>query len=163
MPPRVLGVPLHNLSILHVIANPSVRLFAGPGRRIAQLFSAGMFKTYQYFGVLDTNEVIHHVGFDIATLEMFGTLCYGGTLVLKEPTDPFEHLKRVHAAIVTPSVLSACSPNDYPHLDTIVVGGEPVPQSVIKTWGDGRRLINGYGPSEVCFSRPTDTQTCIFP
>ncbi|KAL2751985.1 hypothetical protein ACRALDRAFT_1007025, partial [Sodiomyces alcalophilus JCM 7366] len=121
------GVPLHNLSILNVIANPGVRLFAGPGRRIAQVFSAG---------------------FDIATLEIFGTLCYGGTLVLKERTDPFEHLKRVHAAIMTPSILSACLPSEHPLLDTIVVGGEPVPQSMAEIWGSGRTLINGYGPSE---------------
>ncbi|RYP42068.1 hypothetical protein DL767_000580 [Monosporascus sp. MG133] len=96
-------------------------------------------------------------GFDIATLEMFGTLCYGGTLVLKEHTDPFEHLKRVHAAIMTPSVLSACLPAEYPHLDTIVVGGEPVPQSMTEVWGAGRSLINGYGPSE-CGSISTTAQ-----
>jgi non-ribosomal peptide synthetase component F len=98
---------------------------------------------------------------------MFGTLCYGGTLVLKEPTDPFEHLKRVHAAIITPSVLSACLPAEHPHLDTIVVGGEPVPQSMTEIWGAGRSLINGYGPSEVSSSRflnsraSVDRYTCL--
>ncbi|KAB8228305.1 nonribosomal peptide synthetase hasD [Aspergillus alliaceus] len=86
-------------------------------------------------------------GSDIATLEMFGTLCYGGTLVLKEHADPFEHLKRLQASVVTPSVLSACLPADYPLLDTVVIGGEAVPQSMAELWGAGRSLRNGYGPS----------------
>ncbi|KUI71285.1 Nonribosomal peptide synthetase 5 [Cytospora mali] len=133
------GVPLHNLSILHVIDVPSLRLFAEPGRRIAQLTSAG---------------------FDIAILEMFGTLCYGATLVLKDASDPFAHLQRVHASNLTPSVLAALLPENYTHLDMIALAGEPVPQSMADAWAVGRDLRNVYGPSEC---GPVSTTTRLHP
>lgn len=121
---------------------PSLRLFAAPGRRIAQLTSAG---------------------FDIVMLEMFGTLCYGATLVMKDPGDPFEHLKRVHATNLTPSVLGALLPEDYSHLDMIALAGEPVPQPMADTWGVGRDLRNVYGPSEVSVSESLLLPLLVFP
>lgn len=84
-------------------------------------------------------------------MELFGSLCYGATLVLKDPTDPFAHLKRVDATLATPSLLSACQPEAYPNLQTIAVAGEPVPQSLADTWGH-RNLMNLYGPAEVITS-----------
>ena len=39
----ITGVPLHNLSLLYVIDEPSARLFAAPGRRHAQMYSLGRF------------------------------------------------------------------------------------------------------------------------
>ena len=133
------GVPLHNLSILHVIDNPNVRLFAAPGRRIAQLFG---------------------LGFDVVLVEVFGSLCYGATLVLKDPTDPFEHLGRVNASMATPSLLSACSPKDYGNLDTIALAGEPVPQALADAWSSRVHLMNLYGPSEC---GPISTGTRLLP
>ncbi|KAL6235069.1 hypothetical protein BDW75DRAFT_251173 [Aspergillus navahoensis] len=98
------GVPLHNLSILNVIRHSFVRLNSAPGRRNAQLLS---------------------LGFDVVLVELFGSLCYGATLVLKNPNDPFAHLKHVDATLATPSLLSACQPTDFPNLDTIALAGEP--------------------------------------
>lgn len=88
-------------------------------------------------------------GFDVVLVEIFGTLCYGGTLVLKDASDPFSHLSRVHATMATPSLLSACLPEDFPNLDTIALAGEPVPQSLVAAWADKVHLMNLYGPSEV--------------
>ena len=82
-------------------------------------------------------------------VEPFGSLCYGATLVLKQPNDPFAHLKCVDATLATPSLISACDPADYPDLVTIAVAGEPVPQGLADAWGD-RDLWNLYGPAEVC-------------
>lgn len=79
---------------------------------------------------------------------MFGTLCYGGTLVLKDPSDPLGHLKSVDAAYSTPSLLAAFSAADFPNLDTVNLAGEPVPQSIADAWSH-KRLSNAYGPSEV--------------
>ncbi|OCK77282.1 putative non-ribosomal peptide synthetase SirP [Lepidopterella palustris CBS 459.81] len=121
------GVPLHNTSILSVIRNPFVRLFAAPGRRNAQLFG---------------------LGFDVVLVEIFGSLCYGATLVLKDASDPFAHLRKVHATMATPSLLSACLPADYPNLDTIALAGESVPSSLVTTWASRVHLMNLYGPSE---------------
>ena len=122
------GVQAHHLGILSYISFPPARLHAGPGRRNAQLFS---------------------VGFDACTAEIFGTLCYGATLVLKDPEHPFDHLQHVDATMATPSFLSTCRTRDLKNLDTILLGGEAVSQDLADTWSKGRRLYNGYGPCEV--------------
>ncbi|QKX59049.1 uncharacterized protein TRUGW13939_06179 [Talaromyces rugulosus] len=132
------GVPLHNQSILMAIDSESVRLFTEPGRRNGQVYS---------------------LGFDVVTVEIFGTLCYGGTLVLKDPSDPLGHLNSVHAAYATPSLLAAFSPDDFPNLDTLNLAGEPVPQSIADTWSR-KRLSNGYGP---CECGPISTTARLLP
>jgi gliotoxin/aspirochlorine biosynthesis peptide synthetase len=121
------GVRATNRGLLSYISYPPARLHAAPGRRIAQMFS---------------------VGFDACAAEIFGTLCYGGTLLLKHPTNIFAHLRAADAAMMTPSFLSACSPDDFPDLHTIVLGGEVVPQQLADAWSVGRSLYNGYGPCE---------------
>ena len=88
------------------------------------------------------------LGFDVVLVEIFGTLLYGGTLVLKDPSDPLSHLKRVDAIYSTPSLLVALSPNEYSNLDTIGLAGEAVSQSLANAWSH-TRLFNFYGPSEV--------------
>jgi hypothetical protein len=37
----IIGVPLHNLSILNFLAVPEIRLFTKPGRRVSQLCALG--------------------------------------------------------------------------------------------------------------------------
>ncbi|KAL7915494.1 putative non-ribosomal peptide synthetase SirP [Trichoderma velutinum] len=132
------GVALHNHSLLMVIDDDLNRMFSGPGRRHAQVYA---------------------LGFDVVLVELFGSICYGGTLVLKDPNDPLRHLKRVDAAYSTPSLLTALSPEEYPNLDTIGLAGEPVPQSLADAWSH-KRLINFYGPSEC---GPISTRTELRP
>ncbi|UKZ45888.1 NRPS [Trichoderma virens] len=120
------GVALHNHSLLMVIDHEPNRLFSGPGRRHAQVYA---------------------LGFDVVLVELFGALSYGGTLVLKDPSDPLGHLRRVDATYSTPSLLVALSPEEYPNLDTIGLAGEPVPQSLADMWSH-KRLFNFYGPGE---------------
>lgn len=89
-------------------------------------------------------------GFDMALVEIASSLCYGATLVLKDPDDPYKHLKHVDAIFATPSLLSVFSPNDYENLDAVALGGESVPQTLADTWASKvQTLINMYGPSEV--------------
>lgn len=88
------------------------------------------------------------MGFDACAAEIVGTLCYGGTLVLKYTNDIFAYLQKADAAMMTPLLLSVCEPKDFPNLDTIVLGGEKVPSHLAKVWSVGRRLYNGYGPCE---------------
>ena len=92
------GVQVHHLGVLSYLSFPPARLHASPGRRNAQLFS---------------------VGFDACVAEVFGTLCYGSTLCLKDPEHPFDHLQRVDATMATPSFLSTCRPEDFKNLDTV--------------------------------------------
>lgn len=121
------GVCASNSGLLSYLSYEPARLHAAPGRRIAQMFS---------------------VGFDACAAEIFGTLCYGGTLLLKHPNNLFGHLRSANAAMMTPSLLAICSPDDFQNLDTIVLGGEAVSQHLADNWSLGRRLYNGYGPCE---------------
>ncbi|KAK4082726.1 uncharacterized protein Triagg1_1616 [Trichoderma aggressivum f. europaeum] len=132
------GVALYNRSLLMVINDELNRMFSGPGRRHAQVYA---------------------LGFDVVLVELFGSICYGGTLVLKDPSDPLGHLKRVDATYSTPSLLAALSPEEFPNLDTIGLAGEPVPQSLADAWSH-KRLFNFYGPSEC---GPISTQTELRP
>ncbi|KAJ5107502.1 hypothetical protein N7456_004177 [Penicillium angulare] len=104
-----------------------VRLFAGPGKRVAQLMS---------------------VSFDGSIHELFSTLSYGATLVLPDPTGPFDHLQRVDSAILTPSVAKILAPTDFPALKNVYLVGEPVPQDVNDLWAASKQLYNMYGPTE---------------
>jgi len=84
-------------------------------------------------------------------VELFASLTYGGTLVLKNLDDPFGHLKHVDAMVITPSLLSVCVPEDYKNLDAVLLAGEPVSQALADTWATKvPTLLNFYGPSEVC-------------
>ncbi|KAF2877958.1 hypothetical protein BDV95DRAFT_633413 [Massariosphaeria phaeospora] len=114
-------------AITSLLSMPEARLHSCPGRKIAQIYS---------------------VGFDVSILEIFGSLCHGGTLVLKDPNDPIKHLLSVNAAMATPSLLSALSPDDYPNLDTILLAGEVVTQTIVDLWLPRVRLYNAYGPCE---------------
>ncbi|KAI0160443.1 non-ribosomal peptide synthetase [Xylariaceae sp. FL1272] len=133
------GVPLHNLSILNFLGTPEARLFARPGRRISQLCS---------------------LGFDMVLVELFASLCYGATLVLKDASDPLKHLEQVDAVVSTPSLLSALDPGEHRHLDTVLIAGEPVSQALAETWSAKVPiLMNFYGPSECgCVSSGTRLQ-----
>ncbi|KAI1300938.1 non-ribosomal peptide synthetase [Xylaria venustula] len=131
------GVPLHNQSLLNFLHTPQARLFTEPGRRISQLCS---------------------LGFDMVLVELFACLCFGGTFVLKDPNEPFKHLKHVDAIVSTPSLLSALSPDDYENWDTVLLAGEPVSQALADTWSARvPNLFNFYGPSE-CGCVSTGTQ-----
>ncbi|KAH0497669.1 hypothetical protein TgHK011_004958 [Trichoderma gracile] len=132
------GVALHNQSLLGVIKHEPNRLFSGPGRRLGQVYA---------------------LGFDVVLVEIFGTLLYGGTLVLKDPIDPLSHLKRVDAIFSTPSLLVALRPKEYTNLDTIGLAGEAVSQSLADAWSH-KRLFNFYGPSEC---GPISTGTELLP
>jgi gliotoxin/aspirochlorine biosynthesis peptide synthetase len=99
------------------------------------------------FHVTDTK---FELGFDMVLVELFGTLCYGGYLILKNPEDPFHHLKLSNAIVATTSLLSALSPEDYSNLEVVLLAGEAVHQALADTWSNKvRTLLNVYGPSEV--------------
>ncbi|KAM3453120.1 hypothetical protein MY3296_004047 [Beauveria thailandica] len=116
----------HRATLSHLSFKPA-RMHASPGRRHAQIFSPG---------------------FDVNIAEIFGTLCYGATLVLKDAADPFAHLHQAHATMITPSLLTILSPTKLQNLDTIYLIGEAVPQALSDRWSVGRTLYNFYGPCE---------------
>ena len=112
---NITGVQANHLGILSYISFPPARLHASPGRRNAQLFSVGTCNLLTSEYICSSN----FLGFDACTAEIFGTLCYGATLVLKDPDHPFSHLQRADATMATPSFLSTCRLEDFENLDTV--------------------------------------------
>lgn len=121
------GIRVTHRATLSHFASKETTLHARPGRRHAQVFSPG---------------------FDVSIAETFGVLCNGATLVLKDQGDPFAHLKRVHATMITPSLLSVLSVSDYALLDSIYLIGEAVPQALVDIWAKHKSVWNFYGPCE---------------
>ncbi|EUC40847.1 hypothetical protein COCMIDRAFT_107726, partial [Bipolaris oryzae ATCC 44560] len=128
---RPKGVICTHQALVAFQANVEVRLHANPGVRIAQFMSPA---------------------FDGSIHEIFSALCYGATLVLRDPAmsaDPFDVLRRANSAIMTPSVACCLSPADFANLDTVYLVGEQVSHPVVNNWATcGRKLYNMYGPTE---------------
>ena len=92
------GVQCTHQGLVAFQSDLEVRLFASPGRRIAQTMS---------------------VAFDGSIHELFSALSYGATLVLRPEGDSFAVLKTVDSAILTPSVASLLDPQDFPKLKAV--------------------------------------------
>ena len=58
------------------------------------------------------------------------------------------HTQQVDAAVLTPTVLSSLDSGRLDGLSTVIVAGEPCPPEVVVGWAPGRRMFNGYGPTE---------------
>ncbi|KAI3326345.1 BcNRPS1, nonribosomal peptide synthetase [Xylariaceae sp. AK1471] len=104
-----------------------VRLRSRPGWRIAQVMSPA---------------------FDGSIHELFSALSYGSTLILQSSPDPFEHLSRVDAAILTPSIAGILHPDDLPSLRVLYLVGEAVSPRVCDKWAGRVATFNMYGPTE---------------
>ncbi|KAF2192164.1 nonribosomal peptide synthase GliP-like protein [Zopfia rhizophila CBS 207.26] len=121
------GVMCHHAGLVAFQKDLEVRFFAAPGQKISQLMSPA---------------------FDGSIHEIFSALSYGGSLILADGIDPFSHLRKANAAILTPSVAKILDPDDFPELKTVYVVGEPVPQYVNDVWSSKTNMYNMYGPTE---------------
>jgi amino acid adenylation domain-containing protein len=100
--------------------------------------------------------------FDASIWEITTTLAAGASLYLakKETLFPSQILinyltnHKISHLTLPPSVLSLLPPTALPNCQTIVVAGETCPAELVNQWTKGRRLFNGYGPTEstVCAS-----------
>ena len=99
------------------------------------------------------------LSFDAALGEIFRAMAAGATLYVapKEQLMPGPGLvsllrDRAITVIAMPPTLLAALPEEaatqLPALQTLTVGGEACPPQLAKRWGAGRRMINGYGPTE---------------
>ncbi|KAL4969533.1 nonribosomal peptide synthetase gliP [Aspergillus stella-maris] len=127
------GVPISHRGLLALQSNPEATMFSQPGKRIAQFMSPA---------------------FDYCANEIFSAILHGGTLVLRDPTNPLATLGKVDVATITPSVLSVLDPADYPNLSMVYATGEPVTPGLVDRWACGREFYNAYGPAEcsICTS-----------
>jgi amino acid adenylation domain-containing protein/non-ribosomal peptide synthase protein (TIGR01720 family) len=94
--------------------------------------------------------------FDISVSEIFRTLTVGACLYMPGPDvlapGPallrFLQDKAVTHGPIPPSVLAALPAIKLPALRVVIVGGDSSPPEVVARWAPGRRLFNGYGPTE---------------
>ncbi|MGW7531814.1 non-ribosomal peptide synthetase [Amycolatopsis sp. NPDC054798] len=96
------------------------------------------------------------ISFDAAVAEFCQAFAAGAALVLA-PVDrlragaPIAEViarQRVSHAYLPPAVLATLDPGQLPAGLTIVTGGEACPPRQAAIWARGRRMVNGYGPTE---------------
>ncbi|KAJ5382512.1 Male sterility NAD-binding [Penicillium concentricum] len=105
--------------------------------------------------------------FDMAIYEIFHALVRGGTVYTPSEEERLHDLPsfvakhRTTWAFITPTMLRTFGPEQFPTMETIVVGGEAVGNDLVQTWGS--RLYNGFGPAEVsiCVSTRMDPRCWV--
>ena len=111
------------------------RLSLGPGSRLLQFAS---------------------FSFDASLAEIFTTLLSGATLrlarrdILMSVSDLHRLLREgeITIAILPPSILSVLPTEGLSALQTLISAGESCSREIAESWAPGRRLFNGYGPTE---------------
>ena len=110
------------------------------------------------FGIHQESSVLQFasLGFDASVEEIFTALTTGARLCLTNRETLLSGRRLVELAqeqnvtVVTlpPSMLAVLSPEEWPALETVVSAGERCPREVAVRWSQGKRFINGYGPTE---------------
>ena len=104
--------------------------------------------------------------FDVAVMDFFTTLLYGGTVCIPSEADRQSDIigaiSRMQAnyAILTPSFSGLIEPSEVTTLKTLAVGGEKLSHDRVTKWKEQARLLQIYGPAEVgiCMQRRMDEQ-----
>ena len=110
------------------------------------------------FDVQPSSRVLQFISlsFDASIGEIVTALCAGATLCLGtreelQPGQPLLQLlqkEEITHISITPSALASVPTQELPALQTIIVGGEPCPPSLVGQWAKGRKFFNAYGPTE---------------
>jgi amino acid adenylation domain-containing protein len=96
-------------------------------------------------------------GFDGAVFEVLLAWLHGGCLILaadEDETVPGPALAALAARhgvthmTAPPAALAVLDPADLPSVRVLGAVGEALPDSAVARWAPGRRLVNGYGPTE---------------
>ena len=95
-------------------------------------------------------------GFDVSVFEMFGALLTGASLhfvpaAMRLDMSGVQRFLEEHRVTVTdlpPSVMKLLDPAPLSDLRIVFVGGEAFSHELVRAWGKGRRIFNGYGVTE---------------
>ena len=95
--------------------------------------------------------------FDASVAEIFEGLLAGATIYVVDrdtamsPEALAEYIRenRITVATLPPAVLRLLPNDGLDHLKTLISAGETCPWEVAERWWNGRRFLNGYGPTEV--------------
>ncbi|OJJ42483.1 hypothetical protein ASPZODRAFT_137284 [Penicilliopsis zonata CBS 506.65] len=92
--------------------------------------------------------------FDVSMGEVFLTLTKGGTLCIPNEYDRINNLAatinrmNITWTFMAPTVAALLEPREVPNLQTLVLGGEAVSQSLVDQWASHVHLVDSYGPAE---------------
>ncbi|OJJ07234.1 hypothetical protein ASPVEDRAFT_201887 [Aspergillus versicolor CBS 583.65] len=85
----------------------------------------------------------------VATLIVGGCVCIPSAASRESALGEYINDAGVNAALQTPTALRNLAPDDVcPSLTSLVLAGEPIPQTAASTWGSEVRLFNAWGPCE---------------
>jgi len=136
---RPKGVTIEHRSIVNLVASDRDEFRLTPEDRVAQNSSAV---------------------YDSSAEEIWLAFAAGATLVVADEHTlrlgpdlvPWLRRERITVLSPTPTLLRSmgCARPDLelPDLRLVYVGGEAVPQDLADRWARGRRMVNGYGPTE---------------
>jgi amino acid adenylation domain-containing protein len=96
------------------------------------------------------------VTFDVSVFEMFSALLTGARLYLATDDERLSIeglqslMERAGITVIDlpPTVMPLLAPEKFTHLRIAFVGGEAFSGELVNRWNPGRRLFNGYGPTE---------------
>ncbi|MFI9632820.1 amino acid adenylation domain-containing protein, partial [Nocardia sp. NPDC051929] len=110
------------------------------------------------YDVTEGSRVMHicSPNFDVSVLELLLAFATGSTLVIAPPTvfGGFEladvlRRERVTHMLITPGALESVDPEGLADLRVVMVIGDRFGPHLVSRWsGNGRAMINGYGPTE---------------
>ncbi|MFC4531110.1 non-ribosomal peptide synthase/polyketide synthase [Sphaerisporangium dianthi] len=93
--------------------------------------------------------------FDVSVMELLMAYGAGGALVVAPPhvrggDDLAELLsvQRISHAVIPSTTLASIPATPLPELATLLTGGDVVGPELVERWGEGRVMLNGYGPTE---------------
>lgn len=120
------GVKVTHRNLCNILLTAPGDLGIRPGVRVSQLLN---------------------IAFDMSAWEILGTLCQGGTLVIRGD-DMQAAVASVDVIIATPSLLGRLDRDRCGMLRTVAVAGEPCAESLAAHWGERCTFFNGCGPTE---------------
>nr|WBQ01559.1 PlmJ [Aspergillus flavipes] len=92
--------------------------------------------------------------FDVATVEQLWALVAGGCVCIPRDEQRLNGINEAAAVLrpthtlLTPSFAYTLNPDEFPSLQVLLLGGEPVQAKDIQKWAHRLRLVNSYGPAE---------------
>ncbi|MEU0507379.1 non-ribosomal peptide synthetase [Nocardia sp. NPDC005998] len=130
------GVAVSHAGVMDVVGTQSRALGAGPGDRVLQWAS---------------------ISFDAAFWDICLGLLSGAALVMAPselllPGEPLQHTLRRYTithATLPPVALSSTVADDVLDGATIISTGDAFTPALARQWCPGRRVFNGYGPTEL--------------
>ncbi|RHY46294.1 hypothetical protein DYB30_013217, partial [Aphanomyces astaci] len=125
----------------------------GKPKGVPVLHHSAVNSMERFGGILEIKEdsrvfQLMAIGFDGFQADMWESLSYGATLVMRSEDD-LSALSTASNLTCTPTALSLLGdPNQYPQLKVVAVAGEAFPVALKDLWAPRVKLFNLYGPSE---------------